>query len=217
MAQVGLKLVTLGLKDKNTGKALIGKDGLSESGLFPVTTRMLGAKTANITNIAAAGTAIYGNNAKVDQTQTKGEPSVALNFNDLPFEAKQKLLGRISDGKGGYLQEDRPQVAMLIESETLDHKYSIYYGFPNGELQEPSVNTQTDTNAEVRVDDALTLTSFGVEEWNNEAMKVYYSGAEDFDYDAMILDVFGVTTSTETPGGGTGSEGGQDKSTKSKK
>lgn len=214
MSQVGLKLVTLGLKDKSTGKPLIGKDGLSESGLYPVTTKMLGTKTANITNIAAAGTAVYGNNAKVDQTQTKGEPSVALDFNDLPFESKQKLLGRISDGKGGYLQGDRPQVAVLIESQTLDKKRSIYYGFPNGELQEAAVNTQTDTNAEVRVDDALTLTSFGVEEWNNEAMKVYFSGAEDFDYDAMILDVFGVTTATETPGGG---DGGETQKTKLKK
>lgn len=191
MAIAGLKLITLALRDKN-GTLLTGDAGLSESGIFEVTTAMLGAKSANITNISANGTAIYGNNTKVDQTQTKGEPSVALDFNDLPFDVKQKLLGRVSDGKGGYLQETRPRVAMTVETETVDRKNSIYFGFANGEVQETAANLQTDTNNEVRVDDALTFTSFGVQEWNNEAMKVYFSGDAKFDKTAMQADVFGV-------------------------
>ena len=193
MAIAGLKLITLSLRDKSTGALLNGDKGLSETGLFQVTTAMLGAKSANITNISANGTAVYGNNTKVDQTQTKGEPTVALDFNNLPFDIKQKLLGRVSDGKGGYLQEDRPRVAMTIESQTIDRKNSIYFGFANGEVQETAANIQTDTNNEVRVDDALTFTSFGVEEWNNEAMKVYFSGDAKFDKTAMEADVFGAT------------------------
>lgn len=193
MAIAGLKLITLALRDKN-GALLTGDAGLSESGIFEVTTAMLGAKLANITNISANGTAIYGNNTKVDQTKTKGEPSVALDFNDLPFDVKQKLLGRVSDGKGGYLQETRPRVAMTIETQTIDRKNSIYFGFANGEVQETAANVQTDTNNEVRVDDALTFTSFGVEEWKNEAMKVYFSGDAKFDKTAMQADVFGVST-----------------------
>lgn len=193
MAIAGLKLITLALRDKN-GALLTGDAGLSESGIFEVTTAMLGAKLANITNISANGTAIYGNNTKVDQTQTKGEPSVALDFNDLPFDVKQKLLGRVSDGKGGYLQETRPRVAMTIETQTIDRKNSIYFGFANGEVQETAANVQTDTNNEVRFDDALTFTSFGVEEWKNEAMKVYFSGDAKFDKTAMQADVFGVST-----------------------
>jgi len=78
MAIAGLKLITLALRDKETGELLTGETGLSENGLFPVTTKMLGAKSANISNISAKGTAVYGNNTKVDQTQTKGEPSIAL-------------------------------------------------------------------------------------------------------------------------------------------
>lgn len=194
MAIAGLKLITLALRDKETGELLKGDAGLSADGLFPVTTAMLGSKSANITNISANGTAIYGNNTKVDQTQTKGEPSVALDFNDLPFDVKQKLLGRVSDGKGGYLQETRPRVAMTIETQTTDRKNSIYFGFANGEVQETAANVQTDTNNEVRVDDALTFTSFGVEEWNNEAMKVYFSGDAKFEKTAMQADVFGVST-----------------------
>lgn len=193
MAIAGLKLITLALRDKETGALLKGDAGLSADGLFSVTTAMLGAKSANITNISANGTAIYGNNSKVDQTQTKGEPSVALDFNDLPFDVKQKLLGRISDGKGGYLQGDRPRVAMTVETQNIKRTNSIWFGFANGEVQETSANVQTDTNNEVRVDDQLTFTSFGVEAWNNEAMKVYSDIDAKFDKSAMQADVFGAT------------------------
>ena len=191
MAIAGLKLITLALRDKN-GALLTGDAGLSESGIFEVTTAMLGAKSANITNISANGTPVYGNNSKVDQTQVKGEPSVALDFNDLPFDIKQKLLGRESDGKGGYVQGDRPRVAMTIETQTINRKNSIWFGFANGEVQENAANVQTDTNNEVRVDDQLTFTSFGVEAWNNEAMKVYSDIDAKFDKAAMQADVFGT-------------------------
>ena len=198
MAIAGLKLITLALRDKETGALLTGEAGLSADGLFPVTTKMLGAKSANITNISANGTAVYGNNTKVDQTQAKGEPSVALDFNDLPFDIKQKLLGSIADGKGGYLQGDRPRVAMTIETQNIKRTNSVFFGFANGEVQETAANVQTDTNNEVRVDDALTFTSFGVEEWNNEAMKVYSDIDEKFDKSAMEADVFGASKAVTT-------------------
>lgn len=198
MAIAGLKLITLALRDKETGELLKGETGLSENGLFPVTTKMLGAKSANISNISAKGTAVYGNNTKVDQTQVKGEPSVALDFNDLPFDIKQKLLGRIADGKGGYLQGDRPRVAMTIETQNIKRTNSVYFGFANGEVSETAANVQTDTNNEVRVDDALTFTSFGVEAWNNEAMKVYSDIDEKFDKSAMEADVFGASKAVTT-------------------
>lgn len=193
MAIAGLKLITLALRDKETGELLKGDAGLSADGLFPVTTAMLGAKSANITNISANGTPVYGNNSKVDATQTRSEPSVALDFNDLPFDVKQKLLGRISDGKGGYLQGDRPRVALTIEAQNIKRTHSVWFGFANGEVQETAANVQTDTNNEVRVDDQLTFTSFGVEAWNNEAMKVYSDLDAKFDKAAMQADVFGTT------------------------
>ena len=64
MAIAGLKLITLALRDKETGELLKGDAGLSADGLFPVTTAMLGSKSANITNISANGTPVYGNNSK---------------------------------------------------------------------------------------------------------------------------------------------------------
>ena len=199
MAIAGLKLITLALRDKETGQLLTGDAGLSVDGLFPVTTKMLGAKSANITNISANGTPVYGNNMKVDQTQIKGEPTVALDFNDLPFDIKQKLLGRKSDGKGGYVQGDRPQVAMTIEAQNIKRTNSVWFAFANGEVQENATNVQTDTNNEVRVDDQLTFTSFGVEAWNNEAMKVYSDMDAKFDKAAMQGDVFGTAVTAVAP------------------
>jgi phi13 family phage major tail protein len=202
MALSGLNLITLAIINKETGKIEVGDAGFSESGLFAVTTKMLGAKSANISNISTNGTDVFGNNAKVDRTQTKGNPSVALDFNDLPFDVKQKILGREADGKGGYLQGDRPQVAMLIQTASLNQKNSIYFGFANGEIQETAANVQTNTTNEVRVDDSLTYTSFGVEAWNNEAMKVYADFDTKFDKAAMLADVFGgYAEATTTPSG----------------
>ena len=89
MATVGLKLVTLALKDSETGKILTGEDGLSENGLLPITTQMWGTKTANITNIQEAGSIQYGNNVGVFVSTPKGSPQVALDFNKLPFEVTQ--------------------------------------------------------------------------------------------------------------------------------
>jgi len=104
-------------------------------------------------------------------------------------------LGRVSDGKGGFLQGDRPRVALTIETQNIKRTNSVFFGFGNGEVQETAANIQTDTNKEERVDDALTFTSFGVEAWNNEAMKVYSDIDEQFDKSAMEADVFGAPVS----------------------
>ncbi|QHM51337.1 hypothetical protein C7M41_00007 [Pediococcus acidilactici] len=136
MATVGLKLVTLALKDEN-GKIITGADkGLSENGLLPVTTQMWGTKTANITNIQAAGTIQYGNNVGVFVSTPKGAPQVALDFNNLPFEVTQKLVGRVKDPTtGAWIESGKhPSVALLIESQSIDRLHRVFYGFGNGTL-----------------------------------------------------------------------------------
>jgi hypothetical protein len=158
MATVGLKLVTLALKDEN-GKIITDADkGLSENGLLPVTTQMWGTKTANITNIQAAGTIQYGNNTAVFVSTPKGAPQVALDFNNLPFEVTQKLVGRVKDPTTGAWIESgkRPSVALLIESQSIDRLHRVFYGFGNGTLTQASANNGTDTNADTLATDALT-------------------------------------------------------------
>lgn len=204
MAIVGLKMVTLALVDAKTQNLIKGTNGLSESGIVEVDSSMLGTKTANISNLEGSATKISGNNAVQDVLIAPGSPTVALDFNNLGFEIKQKLLGYRSDNKGGYtLSGDKPHVAMLIETETLDRTKSVYFGFANGIMQENAQNIATDTDtAQTRNDDNMTYNALSAKAFGGEPIKKYFSGASGFEKTAMLKEVFGGYTAT------TGSSGG---------
>ena len=198
MAIVGLKMVTLALVDPKTQDLLKGEQGLSQSGIVEVGADMLGTKTANISNMEGQATKISGNNGVQDVLIAPGSPTVALDFNNLDFEVKQKLLGFKSDTKGGYvMQGDKPHVALLIETETLDRKNSIYFGFANGIMQENAQNIATDTDtAQTRNDDNMTYNALSAKAFGGEPLKKYYSGATSFDEVTMLKEVFGGYTAT---------------------
>ena len=198
MAIVGLKMVTLALVDAKTQNLITGAQGLSETGVIEVDSSMLGTKTANISNMEGQATKISGNNAVQDVLIAPGSPTVALDFNNLDFEVKQKLLGFKSDSKGGYvMQGDKPHVALLIETETLDRKNSIYFGFANGIMQENAQNIATDTDtAQTRNDDNMTYNALSAKAFNGEPLKKYYSGVEGFKEADMLKEVFGGYTPT---------------------
>ena len=193
MAIVGLKMVTLALVDAKTQQILKSDQGLSTSGILEVDSSMLGTKTANISNMEGQATKISGNNAVQDVLIAPGSPTVALDFNNLNFEIKQKLLGFKSDSKGGYVMKgDKPHVALLIETETLDRKNSIYFGFANGIMQENAQNIATDTDtAQTRNDDNMTYNALSAKAFGGEPLKKYYSGATSFDKATMLKEVFG--------------------------
>lgn len=206
MATKGLKMVTLALLDEK-GVIVKGDTGLSTNGVFPITDEMLGTKTANITNLSSAPTMIYGNDGQVDADIAKGTPSVAFDFNGLPFDIKQKLLGRVNDTKGGYTQGPVPKVAALIQTTTIGSASPQYIGFAAGKMNETALNLQTNTNAVVRVDDALTFTAFSVSRWGGEAIKFYDGGDAKFTEAAMLADVFNGYTAPTTGGSGSGTGG----------
>lgn len=198
MAIVGLKMVTLALVNPKTQQIITGEQGLSTNGILEVDSSMLGTKTANISNMEGQATKIPGNNAVQDVLIGPGSPTVALDFNNLDFEVKQKLLGFKSDSKGGYvMQGDKPHVALLIETETLDRKNSIYFGFANGIMQENAQNIATDTDtAQTRNDDNMTYNALSAKAFGGEPLKKYYSGADGFQEANMLKEVFGGYTST---------------------
>ncbi|KAF0510570.1 phage tail protein [Pediococcus acidilactici] len=192
MATVGLKLVTLALKDSETGKIITGENGLSENGLLPVTTQMWGTKTANITNIQAAGSIQYGNNVGVFVSTPKGAPQVALDFNKLPFEVTQKIVGRAKDpATGAWIETGKhPSVALLIESQSIDRLNRVFYGFGNGTMTQASVNNGTDTNAETMSTDALTYQALSTPEFGGEMLAMYSDASKEFDEGKMKKQVF---------------------------
>ena len=93
MTIVGLKKSYLGLIDKATGKILTGENGLTTDGLYMSNPKDLGTASANITNIAAAGTQKFGDNGLVDVVSSKSFPQVAAVCNNLPFDIKDKING----------------------------------------------------------------------------------------------------------------------------
>ena len=198
MAIVGLKMVTLALVDAKTQQIIKNEQGLSTNGILEIDSSMLGTKTANISNMEGQATKISGNNAVQDVLIAPGSPTVALDFNNLDFEVKQKLLGFTSDSKGGYVMKgDKPHVAMLIETETLDRANSVYFGFANGIMQENAQNVATDTDtAQTRNDDNMTYNALSAKAFNGEPLKKYYSGADGFQEANMLKEVFGGYTST---------------------
>ena len=198
MAIVGLKMVRLALVDAKTQNLITGAQGLSEKGVIEADSSMLGTKTANISNMEGQASKIPGNNAVQDVLIAPGSPTVALDFNNLDFEVKQKLLGFKSDSKGGYVMKgDKPHVAMLIETETLDRANSVYFGFANGIMQENAQNIATDTDtAQTRNDDNMTYNALSAKAFKGEPLKKYYSGATGFQKTDMLKEVFGGYTPT---------------------
>lgn len=203
MAVVGLKMVTVALVDPITQQLIAGVDGLSTSGIVEIDDTMLGSKTANISGIEGSATKVPGNNKTQDVMIAPGSPTVAFDFNNLDFDVKQKMLGFKSDGKGGYaLTGAKPHVAVLIESETLDRKNSIFFGFANGIMQETAQNIGTDTDtAQTRNDDNMTYNALSAIGFKDEPMKKYFTGATQFDKVNMLKEVFGGYTAPTVPAG----------------
>lgn len=193
MAIVGLKMVRLALVDPKTQKLLKGADGLSTDGVIEIDSKMLGTRTANISNLEGQATKVPGNNSVQDVMIAPGSPTIAFDFNNLDFDIKQKLLGFKPDGKGGYAKDDdKPHVAVLIESETLDRKNSVFFGFANGIMQESTQNIGTDTDtAQTRQNDNMTFSALSAISFNGEPFKKYFSGSSTFDKTNMYKEVFG--------------------------
>ncbi|ALJ99634.1 major tail protein [Streptococcus phage SW3] len=201
MAIVGLKLVKLALVDPKTQKLIKGPEGLSTDGVIEIDSKMLGTRTANISNLEGQATKVPGNNEVQDIMIAPGSPTVAFEFNNLDFDIKQKILGFKSDKKGGYVyQGEKPHVAVLIESQTLDRKNSVYFGFANGIFQESTQNVATDTDtAQTRQNDHLTYNALSATEFGGEPIKKYFTGSSTFDKANMYKEVFGgYTLATST-------------------
>lgn len=207
MATVGLKKIWLATVDPKTQQLIVPtKDaetpnaGLGTDGLLEVTDEMLGSKTANVSNIEGAVTVIQGNNHNVDASIAKGSPSVELDFNNLPFKELQKMLGRVSDGKGGFLKSgSKPHVALIVNTESLDRTENIFYGFANGILSQTALNNGTDTDAETRADDALTYQSLAATAFDGEQIKFYLDSETGFKQEAMFKEVMGGYVAATTP------------------
>ena len=86
----------------------------------------------------------------------------------------------------------------MIQTTTIGTATPQYVGFAAGKMNETALNLQTNTNAVVRVDDALTFTAFSVSRWGGQAIKFFDGGDANFTEAAMMADVFNGYDSTTT-------------------
>ena len=192
MATVGLYQIQLALVDAQQ-KLISGTGaGLGTDGVYTVDHKDLGAKTANITNLAGTIAKTYGNNNVQDVMVGTSEPTVALDINNLDYQVKQQIKGFISDNKGGWTDENlKAHVALLITTQTIDRLHFVYYGFGDGIMTETAANIQTDAAAEQRTDDTLTYTALSTIAFNNQPYKIYSDLDSKFDKANMYKEVFG--------------------------
>lgn len=193
MATVGLKRVYLAVMDPATHVAKKGADGLSEDGVFEVTSEMWGTKTANLTNLEGSIERIDGNNMVVHSATNPSAPQISFNFNDLPFETAQAILGYKKGSDGDYeLQEVKPDVAVIVETSEPKENKSIFFTANSGVMQETSKNMGTNTNtAKTRADDNFVFAANGNDKFK-KGIKKFFEGTQGFDRSKVFEHTFGV-------------------------
>lgn len=157
MSVVGIKRVYLGLLDENGQPVLDTENGLGTTGLIEITNEMLGTNSVNL-QVTKQGEEIDGNNVEVDYV--KGMPSAQMDivFNDLPWEIKNKVLGKVQQGTGWVDSMVNSYVCVITESESIDFKDKIYYCLPKAVATSKGQNMQTSTSKKVnRTTDELSF------------------------------------------------------------
>ena len=196
MATIGLWGIYTGIRGNDGNVVCDSKKGLSDEGVYFVSTDKnagnLGSKTANITGLAATPTKIDGNNQVVDVTNPPSSPSVAWTANEINYLVKQKILGRESNGKGGYVDtDDTVECPLIIVSQSTISRKKVFFCFGRGVFNEASHNVQTNTStAETRDDDNLTYTALTYDKFGGKTYAVFYEDDPQFDEKAMIDMVF---------------------------
>lgn len=192
MAIVGITGVTVALVDDNQKVIKEAEKGLSETGIYRVGVKDMGTKTANITGLSGTATKVWGDNQMQDLAEGAASPAVAWSINNLDFIVRNKLIGNMPDGKGGFVKEgDTPHSAMLIETKTIKDNKRVFFAFGNGTMSMPSQNIGTNTENQTREDDTLTFTALTTAAFKGQPYKIYYDDGELFKEEAMMAEVFG--------------------------
>lgn len=201
MATVGLCTTYVGIYGPDGRLICDAKTGLSEKGIYEIDTSRsdgnLGATTANITGLSGTISQISGNDTRVDVSVPDPAPSVALTYNQINWDVKQKLLGR-DKSNGGYTDGNSVVEAGLIavsHDEAFGKK--VYFAFPRGVFSEASQNIGTNTDSAKTINaEELTFTAMASQKiknaaGDNQAFKIYFEGDPDFDMKKMFDEVFG--------------------------
>lgn len=205
MANIGLRMLYVGIKNEDGTVLTDAVKGVSEQGVYAIDTNKshmnLGAQTANITALSGNPVKISGNNEVVDVTNPPSSPSVAITANLINPEVKQKLLGRYQKDSGIWVDQDKPVYSgLIIETQSPITLEPVFYCFGMGIFTETTQNVQTNTDtAETRESDTLTFTSMNYDKFDGKNFAFARMGGENFDTKKLFDTVFpgqGLITAT---------------------
>lgn len=212
MATLGIDNAKLALVDSK-GNVLTGTQGIFKytanaatdtTGIFTADAdTSMGIASVALTNLEGSTTDISGSNRLVYKSAGKGAAQAVLTINALPNEIKMAVLGRKSDGKGGYVIDGKVnsnnRVALLAKSaESFDISKPVYVALYMSNTSEASVTLTSNSATEARSTDAITFAA--LERGDDGFGKYFFSSSPQFSEQSMMADVF--KTSTTQPSGG---------------
>lgn len=197
MATLGAENIQFALIDPDTFNVITGINGINgdatdTTGIFTVDEKTSkGVVSAALSNLSGAFTAVYGSNKLVWLSQGKAAPQIVANINELPIDVKARMLGQVSDGKGGYQiggKNDAHLAALIKTAKAFESDEDVYYGFYSLQASETAVNMTSNNATEQRSQDALTMNA---SERGDDGFGKLFDGADkNFTVAAMMSDVF---------------------------
>lgn len=211
MSVVGIQRVFLGLLDENGAPIIDADKGLGATGLIEVTNEMLGTNSVNW-QVSKDGEEVDGNNVEVDYIKGQPQSSMDIVFNDLPWDIKNKVLGRIKLDNGWVDSLTNSYVCVITESPTIDFKDMVYICQPKSVATSKGVNMQSSTSKKVnRTTDEISFEGLTSDKAHD--MPVIYGSTKDagFNVGQFFSQVFpgqtlktGAEADTVVVGGSTG-------------
>lgn len=188
-------------KYDNTGKLATTPEvgglttNMGKPGLFKIDlASSRGATQAEISNMSATATKVYGSNAVAEQTIGTASPSISLGANDIPHEIYDTLIGLEKGKYGSYEQKQSKLVqgGIIAHSHNTNNNVDLYFAFPLGTFTTGgNLNMQTNSENPVVAHDAFALAA----QARPSDLLLYakfYSDDVDFNYDNMLAYITGT-------------------------
>lgn len=144
MSVIGIERVYLGIFDEK-GNIITDESTGFATGAIEVTNDMLGTSAVNF-QVSKNGEEIDGNNREVGYIKSLPTAQMDVQFNDLPFDVQNKLLGRVKQGVGWVDSMINTYVGIIAKAPHMNYKDYTYYVLPKAVPTPKGKNMQTNTS-----------------------------------------------------------------------
>lgn len=166
MSVIGIDRVWLGVQDEQ-GNILTDENTGFTTGMIEITDEMLGTSSVNF-QVSKNGEELDGNNKQLDFIKSMPTASMDIDFNNLPFDVKNKVLGREKAGVG-YVDSMTNTYAIVITRSPLpDMKHYSYTCMGKCVGTSKGANMQTNSSKKTnRVLDSISFEGLACERTND--------------------------------------------------